>query len=130
MTVRRRICRALACPRRVDERVLFCNVHWGILTPRLQAPITDNKEAPAGAGVGGARRVLSGVSDAVTYIARKEGRARGLKTAIQTAASDPGQGGAGGSGSGTTGGSIAGESTPKTSTPNGGGTTGRYIDKL
>lgn len=89
MTARRRQCRAVACPRRVDNRVLFCNVHWIQLTPSLQQPIVDNQEAPALAVLDARVRVLNGTARAVSYLAKKEGRAREHKQAQAAAASTP-----------------------------------------
>jgi hypothetical protein len=107
MTVRRRQCRAVACPRRVDNRILFCNVHWPQLTPRLQQPIVDNREAPALAQLDTRARVLSGTAAAVQYLARKEGRGAQLKQAQAAAASTPATGVvAGGTDTDTSGGST------------------------
>jgi hypothetical protein len=106
MTVRRRLCRALDCPRHVDRHVLFCNVHWPQLTPNYQRPIANNREAPTNATPTVAGKVLSGVTDAVTFLARKEGKKAAVTLAIKTQAVVPGQGGIGGdraSGSGGTG---------------------------
>jgi hypothetical protein len=81
VTVRRRLCRALECPRHVDDGVLFCNVHWNQLGPRYQAPIVSNQDVPPRGTPADAQAVASGTAAAVSYIARKEGRARSLKQA-------------------------------------------------
>jgi hypothetical protein len=93
VSTRRRLCRAIACPRHVDDGVLFCNVHWVQLPPKLVAPIAGNKEAPTQANPDASRSVISGTLAAVAYLAKKEGRARDLQTAKQTQAIAPAQGG-------------------------------------
>jgi hypothetical protein len=87
MSARRRVCRAFACPTRVDNRVLFCRHHWDQLGPKLQQPIIDNLEAPALAGPGLGGRVLAGVSNAQRVLAKKEGRARVHVESLRQAAS-------------------------------------------
>lgn len=89
MSVRTRRCRALNCPRRINDRVLFCNVHWVQLPPKYQAPIVRNQEAPRYATLDDARKVISGTSAAVNYLARREGRKAALVEAQAQAASTP-----------------------------------------
>lgn len=79
--VNRKLCRALACRKRVRDNQIFCSVHFPMLTPRWVAPIQENREPPALAGREVKRRILSGVQDAVTYLADLEGRAAELATA-------------------------------------------------
>jgi hypothetical protein len=74
---------------RVNDRVLFCNVHWPQLPPKYQAPIQSNQEAPRYASVDDARAVISGVGAAVNYLAGKEGRKQELAEAQAAAASAP-----------------------------------------
>lgn len=92
MTVRRRRCRALNCPRRVNDRVLFCNVHWYQLPPKYQQPIVTNQEAPAGGTIDDARKVANGIRAAVAYFARSEGKQEELVKAQAAAVSSPATG--------------------------------------
>lgn len=105
---RRRLCRALDCPRHVDRAVLFCNVHWTQLPPKLQAPIITNIEAPGNAGIDAQRAVIGGVRSATAYLAKREGKGSAHAEALRAGSFAAGQGGDGGSGSGTAGGAIAG----------------------
>lgn len=92
MTVRRRKCRALNCPRRVNDRVLFCNVHWTQLPPKYQRPIESNQEPPKYATLDDARAVTNGTGAAVAYLAGKEGQKTQLAQAQAAAASAPATG--------------------------------------
>lgn len=92
MALRRKLCRALACPRRIDDDELFCSVHLRQMTPAILAPIADNREAP-GADAAAGRRIIAGTADAVAFIAKKEGRSTDLAVAQRTAQPEPGQGG-------------------------------------
>lgn len=100
--MRRKLCRAVACPRRVDDTALFCNVHLAQLTPRLLSPIRDNREAANQLDTARVRIVAEATNDAVTFIAKKEGRLQDLTRARRAQSFTPGQGGAGGSGGGGT----------------------------
>lgn len=102
--MRRKLCRAFACPRRIEDTELFCNQHLGMLTPRLLEPIADNREAPAGVDQSVQRRILTGVQDATAFIAKTEGRASALAQAKRRNTATPGQGGSGGGGGGGGGG--------------------------
>ena len=121
--MRRKLCRALACPQWINDRTLFCNTHWPMLPPKLQVPIAGNEEVGVAATLDVVRTVLSGVESAVAYIARKEGRSGSLDRAKKSASYLPGQGG------------VPSSSVPQTpgSTDNlvgrsSGGYTGRYFD--
>jgi hypothetical protein len=78
--------------------VLFCDVHWPQLTPNFQRPIISNREAPANATPTVAGKILAGTTDAVTFLARKEGKKAAVTIALKTKTVAPGQGGAGGGG--------------------------------
>lgn len=52
----------------------------------MKAPIAANREVPVRAGLDDRSAVALGTRNAVAYLARKEGRARELKTAQQVAA--------------------------------------------
>lgn len=93
--MQRKLCRAAACPRKVGNHELFCNVHFRQLTPKLLSPIATNTEAPRNAPPEAFRAVREGTTNAVRFLAKKEGRATALKVAEQTQSFDPGQGGTG-----------------------------------
>lgn len=88
----KKLCRALACPRRIQDNQLFCSVHLRQMTPAILAPIADNREAP-GSDASGARRIIAGTAEAVAFIAKKEGRATDLAVAQRSGQPEPGQGG-------------------------------------
>lgn len=106
----RKLCRAVACPREIGPTELFCSVHLGVMPQKTLQPIANNRE-PSGSAED-VRRVRAAVDDAVTQIARLEGRAEGLRLAktrgtIDVAQSSPVTGqdtginpGGGGGGSG------------------------------
>jgi hypothetical protein len=58
---------------------------------RFQLPIADNRENRADERA--QRGVIAGTIEAVSYIARKEGRSRDVVTAARAALLEPGQGG-------------------------------------
>lgn len=93
--MKRKLCRAAACPRHVEDQQLFCQVHFRQLTPSLAAPIIDNREAPRGASPGAFRRIRTGTTQAVAFFAKKEGRATDLAVAVRTQSYATGQGGTG-----------------------------------
>lgn len=70
----------------MDERIIFCDVHFNQLSPAIRAPVSTNHEVPVRAGLDDRSGVAIGTRNAVAYLARKEGRARELKTAQQVAA--------------------------------------------
>lgn len=94
--MRQKKCRAVACPRRVDRNELFCNVHLRQLPPRLIEPIADNREAPNENDLERIRIVATATNEAVTYLAKVEGRAEDLARARRSKSFEPGQGGRGG----------------------------------
>lgn len=95
MSGRRKFCRAVACPRHVDNGELFCQVHWRQLTPTLRSPIAGNIEATKSSQPDAFRKIADGTAAAVAVLAKKEGRAGVLAVAERVARPDPGQGGAG-----------------------------------
>jgi hypothetical protein len=80
-----RHCRALDCPRRVPDRVLFCQVHWRQLPPKYVQPIARNIEAPKGGTINDSQKVIGGTRAAVAYLAKKETKSGELKV-VQSAA--------------------------------------------
>lgn len=93
--MKRKLCRAAACPRNVADDELFCQVHFRQLTPALAAPITSNREAPSAASPDIYRRIRNGTNAAVAFFAKKEGRASALAVAVRTQSYAAGQGGTG-----------------------------------
>lgn len=89
---RRKLCRAAACPRKIPDDALFCNVHLALLPPQFLDPIADNREAPAGVAASVSRRVVAGARNAVRFIAKKEGRATALAVAERVGVTQQGQG--------------------------------------
>ena len=85
----RKLCRALDCPRSIADTELFCRVHLGVMPPQFLEPIADNRE-PSGLPED-VRRVRAAVDDAVTQIARLEGRAEGLRLVKNKGAINPAQ---------------------------------------
>ncbi len=69
-------CRAIGCSKLVKDQQIFCQVHFPQLSERYLKPISDNRE-PVGTDVNIARRIITGTSEAVAYIARLEGK-RGI----------------------------------------------------
>lgn len=109
----RKLCRALDCPRQIADNELLCGVHLGILPNKFLQPIADNRE-PSGQPED-VRRIRGAVDDAVTQIARLEGRADRLRIAKNSKRVDPAQ-------SSPVGGSDTGIETG-----GGGGGGGRYF---
>ncbi len=98
--MRRKKCRAAACPRKINDDQLFCRIHLQQLTPSDLSPIADNREPPNNATPELRQSIVRGTRRAVAKLAKKEGRASALSQAQRAVAVDAGQGGSGNAGSG------------------------------
>ncbi len=87
--MKRRPCRAAACPRKVPRGTLFCAVHLPQLTPAERDPLNGNQELPGAADPNARRALVGGIAAAVAALAKKEGRSEALRQAINSQNIDP-----------------------------------------
>lgn len=87
--MKRRPCRAVACPRKVERDVIFCPVHLPQLTPQVAAKLNGNRELPTTALPVAQRELAGAVGRAVAVLAKKEGRAETLRKAVNSQSIDP-----------------------------------------
>ncbi len=114
ITSQRKVCRALACRRRIPDNDLFCSTHRTMIAgSRYEAPIALNREPTNVMNSEAVSRINTGVTDAVAYIAAIEGRKGAHRQARRAAASS--RGAATGSGNGDVTGS--GPRNPKLDEP-------------
>lgn len=81
-------CRAIACPRRIHEDALFCDVHLRQLSPAMRAKVAENRE-PNGNDPADTTRIITGTREIVASIAKSEGRARDLAEAVRSNEVEP-----------------------------------------
>lgn len=75
MAQRRKLCRCIACPRYIEDEQIFCQVHFRQLSPAILMPVSANREPPINSTNTIGRRIIAGTAAAVSFIAKKEGRA-------------------------------------------------------